>query len=218
MTMKKIIALSGAVIMAFSAAGEADASHSNRTFVFLKPETSSFWHTATNSAMSVPVDFPAGASAATLRVSGLDYAQEYEITAAGEFKFELPKPTMPCDENVYDLTLAFNDGTVRTAKLGLIAGLSAGAKGATRCLVPAGNRSWKRVSGRAVLPISYGKGTLVVDGVSVDTGLKGSQGWYALRLNGGDDAELIFAADEDAQPMATAALFGAHSGLTLIAK
>ena len=37
-------------------------------------------------------------------------------------------------ENVYDLTLTFDDGTVRTAKLGLIQGLSPDSEGASHTM------------------------------------------------------------------------------------
>jgi hypothetical protein len=46
-------------------------SMSDSTFVFIKPETSFFWHTATNSTMTLPVDFPEGATSATLVVTGM---------------------------------------------------------------------------------------------------------------------------------------------------
>ena len=69
---------------------------SEPTFVFLRPETSSFWRTAFDSEITVPVDFPEGSDTATLRVSGLGYEREYaDITAAdlGEngFTFTLPQ-------------------------------------------------------------------------------------------------------------------------------
>ncbi|MBQ1346122.1 MAG: hypothetical protein IIY62_07140, partial [Kiritimatiellae bacterium] len=112
---------------------------SEPTFVFLRPETSSFWHTATNNTMTVPVDFPAGATSARLYVSGVRYTRTYDNVAKGEFTFELPPAESDDSENVYDLALQFNDGanTVRTAKLGLIKGLSPDAEGTTRCLAPA---------------------------------------------------------------------------------
>lgn len=179
MIARKMATLVGAAMV--SVAVPAAEITSEPTFVFLKPETSSFWNTATNNTMTVPIDYPAGATSAKLAITGLGYQRDYlDITGVDEFSFELPTVTSPETENVYDLTLTFNDGTVRTAKLGLVQGLSPDSEGTTRCLAPAGSKVWKRVNGKAVLPIPYGMKTLKINGVDTDTGLDGAQGWYAL--------------------------------------
>lgn len=180
MIARKMAALVGAAMV--SVAVPAEELTSEPTFVFLRPETSSFWNTATNSTMTVPIDYPRGARAATLSVRGLGYEQTYAGITGATFTFELPAPTSPETENVYDLTLAFDDAaaTVRTAKLGLVQGLSPDAEGTTRCLAPATAKVWRRAKGRAVLPIPYGTTSFTVNGVERDTGLDGAQGWFAI--------------------------------------
>lgn len=54
--------------MAFAAGGRKSES----AFVFLQPETSSFWRTATNSTMSIPVYFPKNATMVDLQVEGME--------------------------------------------------------------------------------------------------------------------------------------------------
>ena len=174
------------VASCLSAASQAAVKRSAGTFVFLQPEKSSFWHTATNSTMTVPVDFPEGSSSARLTVRGVGYLREYEGVTVPMFTFELPKPDKPEKENVYDLTLTFDDGTERTAKIGLIQGLKSGPNGSTRCLAPAEGNAWCRARKRAVLPIPYGTRAICVNGVETDTGLGGAQGWYALPVVGGE--------------------------------
>ncbi len=180
MIARKMATLVGAAMV--SVAVPAEELTSEPTFVFLRPETSSFWNTATNSTMTVPIDYPRGARAATLSVRGLGYEQTYAGITEATFTFELPAPTSPETENVYDLTLAFDDAaaTVRTAKLGLVQGLSPDAEGTTRCLAPATAKVWRRAKGRAVLPIPYGTTSFTVNGVETDTGLDGAQGWFAI--------------------------------------
>lgn len=195
---RKVASLVGASLLAVATPGEEITSEP--TFVFLRPETSSFWNTATNSTMTLPIDYPRGATKATLTVSGAGYAEKtYPNITGASFDLELPVPDSPQNENVYDLTLTFDDGTVRTAKLGLIQGLSPDSEGSTRCLAPAEGDVWNTIKKRAVLPIPYGTEsfTMSVNGgtvTDVDTGLNGAQGWYALKPTNGDSVSLSLVA------------------------
>ena len=150
--------------------------------------------------MTVPVDFPPGAHSASLAIEGDRYSARYDNITGSDFTFTLPEPGMPQTENVYDLTLSFDDGTSRRAKLGLIQGLDAGARGGTRCLAPAGANVWNRMGTRAVLPIPYGTTSfsVSVNGLQTvdDTGLNGAQGWYVLGgIGRGDKVTLSLLAD-----------------------
>jgi len=71
MIARKMAALVGAAMV--SVAVPAQELTSEPTFVFLRPETSSFWNTATNNTMTVPIDFPSGATSASLAVSGVGF-------------------------------------------------------------------------------------------------------------------------------------------------
>ena len=196
MIAKKSTVMAGAAIAALAVGAMELASEP--TFVFLCPETSSFWHTATNNVMTVPVDFPEGATSASLQVSGVAYSRLYENIVTNSFTFELPPAESEDAENVYDLALAFNDsaGTVRTAKLGLVKGISPGADGVTRCLAPMNGRLWEKTRDRAVLPIPYGTTSLKINGVETPTGLDGAQGWYALHMPAKGHATLTLIANE----------------------
>ena len=175
---RKVAALAGAAVLAVSA--PAAKLSSEPTFVFLRPETSSFWNTATNSTMTLPIDYPNGATKATLTVNGVGYNRVYSDLTGDSIEIDLPVPDSPKTENVYELTLAFDNGAApRTAKLGLIKGLDSGAKGSTRCIAPAQGNVWSTATDRAVLPIPYGTTSFTVGGEAVDPGLDGAAGWYA---------------------------------------
>ena len=200
MIARKMASVVGAAVV--SVAVSASELTSEPTLVFMRPETSSFWNTATNNQMTVPVDFPSGATTATLTVNGLGYSATYADIQKGtdSYTFALPAADSPQTENVYDLALTFNDGTVRRAKLGLIEGLSPNAEGTTRCLAPANGHVWSKVKGgRAVLPIPHGTTSfsVTVNGETrtEETGLNGAQGWYALGLHGDEDASLSMIAN-----------------------
>ena len=195
---RKVASLVGASLLAVASPGTE--IESEETFVFLRPETSSFWNTATNSTMSLPIDYPNGATKAKLEVTGVGYSKVYENITSDSFDIELPVPDSPQTENVYDLTLTFDDGTVRTAKLGLIQGLSPDSEGSTRCLAPSEGAVWNAVKKRAVLPIPYGTTsfTMSVNGgevTNVDTGLNGAQGWYAIKSATGDSVSFSLVAN-----------------------
>ena len=218
MIARKMAGIVGAAVVSVTV--PAAELTSEPTLVFMRPETSSFWNTATNNSMTVPVDFPSGATTATLTVNGLGYTATYADIQKGtdSYTFALPAADSPQTENVYDLALTFNDGTVRRAKLGLIEGLSPNAEGTTRCLAPANGRVWSKVKGgRAVLPIPHGTTSfsVTVNGVTrtEDSGLNGAQGWYALGLHGGDVASLSMIADGLSF---SASLFGSRDGIVVV--
>ena len=192
---RKVASLVGASVLTVTAPAQKLMSES--TFIFLKPETSSFWNTATNNVMSLPIDYPAGASSATLTVEGDGYSQTYTDLRDTSFELQLPRPDLPELENVYNLTLTFDNGVVRRAKLGLIQGLAPQGAGSTRCLAPANGTVWNKVRRRAVLPIPYGTTafSVTVNGQQWinETELDGAQGWYALGgINRGDNVSLSF--------------------------
>lgn len=209
---RKAAGIVGAAIVSLSVG--ATEVESEPTFVFLRPETSSFWHTATNNVMTVPVDFPSGATSATLAITGYKYAQSYPGITGKSFTFTLPSAESPETENVYDLTLRFNDdaATVRTAKLGLVTSFAAGSEAVTSVIAPSEGNVWK-AKGRAVLPIPYGTTSFTVDGVPTDTGLAGAQGWYALPLKSGGTTALSLTANGIDY---SASFFGQPGGLFII--
>lgn len=195
----------------------ASGALSAPAFIHLTPETSSFWHTATNQVITVPVTFPFGASSATLSVRGTRYAHDYEDITTSSFTFYLPEAGDLSQEDVYALTLTFDDGTVHTARLALANGVQGGAWGSTRCL-RARTGDWKWSQGNGVLPVPYGTSSLTVDGVAVtegDRGFTGAQGWYALgRLRCGQAVNLELSVG--AQAHAAAGICRAYVGTLLI--
>ena len=212
---RKVAALAGAAVLTVSA--PAAKLSSEPTFVFLRPETSSFWNTATNSTVTLPIDYPNGATKATLTVNGVGYNRVYSDLTGDSIEIDLPVPNSPKTENVYELTLAFDNGAAsRTAKLGLIQGLDSGAKGSTRCIAPAQGKVWSTEKDRAVLPIPYGTTSFTVNGVERDTGLDGAQGWYALSpIAPGTVISLSCLADGVSY---AASILGGRSGMFLIIK
>ena len=188
---------------------QASSDRSNQEVVFLNADVTSFWRTATNRVIKVPVDMPVLATSARLTVAGAKYFREYSLSSSGDFEVELPVADSFNAENVYDLTLAFNDGTVRRAKLGLVQGYSdSGGEGAsTRVLAPKDDRKWNVVKKRAVLPVPYGTTSLSVNGMEIEDAVANAQGWYALSGSSGDAARVVIRGN-DASSEALLAVYG----------
>ena len=220
MTVKKKAVLMGAALVLMSV--RASGPMSEPAFVHLTPETSSFWHTATNRTLTVPIDLPEGAAKARLSVTGRTYAWESEDITDSSYTLTLPAATAPADEDVYQLALAFYDadgnsvGDVRTARLGLVQGLTGDGVGSTRCLFSDTARSWPKVRGTCVMPVPLGA-TLAVDGQAVtadDPGFTGVQGWYALRkLALGEVATVALTLDDETTSVD---LLGADGGFQIL--
>ena len=197
----------------------AEGSKSDATFVFLQPETSSFWCTATNSTMTIPIYYPKGAMKADLLVDGMQYAKSYNDITAESVDIELPAPANERTENVYTLTLSFDDGTVQTAKLGAVRGYAKDAAGVARCVIPEESASWKKFKYRAVLPVPYGMKnlTLCLNGAEpqhLET--DGAQGWYGLEGIKRNDS-LDFSYELNGMPYALS-LVGGGDGFVVTVK
>ena len=130
--MKKLIlSLLFSVGLTAFAASERE---SERIFVHIRPELSSFWRTAANNVVELPVDMPRTAKVAALYVDGVGYKRVYSNLRAGIYSLELPEASSPDTENVYRLKLSFDDGTEYTAELGVIEGMRNPKDGcSTRC-------------------------------------------------------------------------------------
>lgn len=158
----------------------ASCMSENGLLVISDPGRTSFWRTATNNVVSLPVYFPKGASSATLEVRGDRYLRRYGNLQHGHFELTLPKTERPEDENVYGLTLAFDDGTIRNARVAVIAGVGEKRSGSTRCVFDADSVSWTSFNRRAVLPIPEGTDAFFVNGRNVELGVAGGRDWHVL--------------------------------------
>ena len=171
--------LLAACLVSAAAYAEPEATSAS-TFVYVDTAESPFWRTAPNNVVELSVDFPAGASSASLSVTGAyGFSMTTNNLSEGLFTLVLPAATSPETEDVYDLTLTFSDGTSRNARFAVIAGVSAQPEGVTRCVTPESSVRWSRVHERAVLPIPYGTTSFTIGGATADTGLDGAAGWYA---------------------------------------
>ena len=77
------------VVLAAGSAFAVSEATSDASFLYVKTAESSFWRTATNNVVSIPVEYPAGVESATLSVSGAGYSKIYEDVPEGMFNLTL---------------------------------------------------------------------------------------------------------------------------------
>ena len=152
------------------AAGTLDAAvygESAAFEVFGRIDDTYSWRTAPPGDFTVSWTFPDGASSATLLVEGVGYSQTYANLSATSQLLSLPAAAEG-NENVYSLTLTFNDGTVKTASLGRIRGAVQGSAATIRYApVPADTSVAQRASKVSVFAIPPETSALQVDGVDL---------------------------------------------------
>ena len=199
------------LIAAFSL--KASSISENSLLVISDPDKTSFWRTATNNVISLPVYFPKGATSATLEVRGDRFWRHYDNLQHGNFELTLPKPARPEDENVYELTLSFDEGTIRNAKLAVITGVGEKSIGSTRCVFDTDCAHWNTFNRRAVLPIPEGMSSFSVNGKSVDLGVGGARSWHMLTANRKESALELSLMTADSEYVAS--LLGYVPGLML---
>ena len=188
------------------------ASYAAETSLFVHSKEHILWRTAPGATFDVPVVMAPGATSATLTVTGRGYSRTYSNLSGGSQEVTLPAATSDETEDVFDLTLTFDDpaATVQTAKLGHVASAASDGDAEARVRV-AGSRKWGAVKDRAVIRIPANAGTLAIDGDPVDDGLDGAAGWFRFDAVGGRAYEVGLGAD-------IATLYDVFSGLLLICR
>ena len=167
--------------------------------VFTRPDDTYMWRTAPVGDFTVSWFFPRGASSATLRVEGIGYSQTYANLSTTSQALALPAATRE-SENVYSLTLTFDNGEVQTATLGRIRGAVQGNV-ATVHYAPLDSSAWHRAWRANVLAVLPGATSLSVDGgEAMPVVGAGYQAWTCL---GRLEHTLVLSAEEDVSYTAT---------------
>jgi len=186
------------------------ATYAAETNLFMRSKLNILWRTSPGTTFDVPVVLPPDASSATLTVTGRGYSRTYSNLFGGWQEVTLPAATSDETEDVFDLTLTFDDpaATVQTAKLGHVASAASDGDAEARVRV-ASSSKWGAVKDRAVIRIPANAGTLAIDGDPVDDGLDGAAGWFRFDAVAGQSYEVGLGAD-------IATLYGVFPGFLLI--
>jgi hypothetical protein len=184
MKMNRLIkqAMIGILVIPFAVSASGTSAISDPTPILVDVDSFYLWRTATGGTMRVEWVFPPDATAADLVVTGRTVNLSIRDITDEFADVELPVPVGARDEDVIAFTLSFNDGTVKTASLGLVRGKAEGAgiTTSTECLASKASQFWKYAKKHFVVPVPLGAESLMVSGESIDVGLDGAAGWFAL--------------------------------------
>ncbi len=180
------------------------AATSEPTTIYANAAESRLWHTTPFGGTTVRWDKPAGATSATLTVTGDGWCSTYDHLTGESCEVSLTGGAATADgEDVVTLTLAFDDGTARTAYLGAVTGLGSGGSAMAAPPRNAALPSWAKFRDRAVVAIPFGATALTVNGEPLP-GLDGSAGWRSIRhASGVADYDLSMTLDGEADPLLT---------------
>ena len=188
----RVVTPSSETLGAAAAIADAVPGDSAPFEVFSRIGDTYTWRTAPPGDFSVSWVFPKGATSATLLVEGVGYSQTYADLTATSQVLSLPAATEG-SENVYDLTLAFNDGTVQTASLGRIRGAVAG-NAATVRYAATNSAAWRVAGPVNVFAVLPGATSLEVDGGAAVPVV--GAGYHAWRCSGRNEHALVLAVGE----------------------
>ena len=153
------------------AAGDVSAA----TGVFVDPDASILWRTASSGSIAIPIEYPPMASSVDISVKGVKYSASFPGVTATTHVMSLPAPANDSGENVYEVVLGFNDGTTNKCAFALVRSQSSNASCPARLTSSA---KWQRISAKKVMMVPAGH-SLSVDGETVAAGMAGAWGWYA---------------------------------------
>ena len=180
----------------------AIAAMSEPTTIYANACESLLWHTTPFGGTTVRWDKPATATSATLTVESHGYSRTYANLTGESCDIILPGGVATADgEDVYTLTLAFDDGTIQTAWLGAVTGLGTGGPVEIPKPKDAASPSWPKFRDRAVIPIPAGATALTVNGEPLP-GLDGSAGWRSIRQAPGvEEYNLSLTMESEPEPV-----------------
>ena len=161
---------------------EAGAAVSEPTLILANGSESLLWHSVLTGTSVARWDKPRTATSATLTIVGAYYRQTYANLTGESCEISLP-PANGGKEDVYTLTLEFDDGTVRTAYLGAVDGLATGGTATSRRMRTASSPQWANFNDYAAIAIPAGATALTVNGTPLPD-LDGSAGWRLVKFDG----------------------------------
>ena len=184
MKMNRLIkqAMIGMLVIPFAVFGSGTSAISDPTPILVDVDSFYLWRTATGGTMRVEWTFPLDATVAHLSVTGRTVKLSIPDITDEFAEVMLPLPSSAKDEDVLDFTLSFNDGTVKTASLGLVRGCAngSGVTTPTACIASKESQLWKYAEKYFVVPVPKGTQSVTVSGETVETKLGGAAGWLAL--------------------------------------
>ena len=186
---------------AISAADEP-ATSQPATFFANAPE-SYLWHSIPEGATTVYWDMPETAHSATVTIEGANYSSVQSGITGESCVLSIPQNLSTprgTREDVFKVTLSFDDGSSQTAYLGAVTGLGASGTATTPRIKLDSAPNWGTFQDYAAIAVLPGATSLTVNGEPLPD-LDGNAGWRLLHYDGASRYDLAMALDGVASPI-----------------
>ena len=177
----------------------AGAAVSQPATFFANAPESYLWHSIPSGDTTVYWDMPETAHSATITIKGAHSTRVLSGLTGESCVLSIPS-ARDTKEDVFKITLAFDNGTVRTAYLGAVTGLGSGGMVTTPRVRLSSTPEWSMFQDYAAIAVPQGATALTVNGEPLPD-LDGNAGWRLLHYNGASEYALALTLKGEDSPL-----------------
>jgi hypothetical protein len=189
------------------------AAESQPLTIFANAPESYLWHSIPAGDTTVYWDMPETAHTATITIEGAHYRAVQSGLTGESCVLSLPRAAN-AREDVFKVTLAFDDGSSQTAYLGAVTGLgTAGTATSPRVKLETAS-TWAAFQDYAAIALLQGATALTVNGAPLPD-LDGNVGWRLVKHSGASQYDIAMTLDGETNPL-LASVTGFAGGTMII--
>lgn len=175
------------------------AAESQPLTIFANAPESYLWHSIPAGDTTVYWDMPETAHTATITIEGAHYRAIQSGLTGESYVLSLPRAAN-AREDVFKVTLAFDDGSSQTAYLGAVTGLgTAGTATSPRVKLETAS-TWAAFQDYAAIALLQGATALTVNGAPLPD-LDGNVGWRLVKHSGASQYDIAMTLDGETNPL-----------------
>lgn len=189
--------LAAAVCAALPSA--VQAAESQPLTIFANAPESYLWHSIPAGDTTVYWDKPSTAQTATLTIEGAHYTMVQSGLTGESCVLSLPRAAN-AKEDVFKISLAFDDGSSQFAYLGAVTGLGTSGTATSPRVKLETASNWATFQDYAAIAVLQGSTALTVNGTPLPD-LDGNAGWRLVKYDRASQYDIAMTLDGEANPL-----------------
>ena len=189
------------------------AAESQPLTIFANAPESYLWHSIPAGDTTVYWNMPETAHSATITIEGAHYHAVQSGLTGESCVLSLPRAAN-AREDVFKVTLAFDDGSSQFAYLGAVTGLGTSGTATSPRIKLETASNWAAFQDYAAIAVLQGATALTVNGAPLPD-LDGNAGWRLVKHSGASQYDIAMTLDGEADPL-LATLTGFAGGTLVI--